>query len=82
MTDTMQRHEPRVDICVRQGPIIRFSRAARAAPSPGPESWVFGAIGFLDGRYSSFQIVARSPEPPSDERLRDMEGVVRSLQLR
>jgi hypothetical protein len=81
--DVMQRHHPRVETCVRQGQVIRFSRAARATDAEGaPESHVFGAIRFLDGRYSSFQIVSRAATSPATGLLGAMTAVVESLQVR
>jgi hypothetical protein len=80
MADTMQRHSPRVETCERRGTIVRFSRRAQAvAGSAATETSVFGAVRFLDGPFSSFQVIGRSAASPDAAMLASLERIVESF---
>lgn len=78
--DRMQFVSPRVERCDRRGRVIGFSRTAAVSGRPdAPRPYVYGAIRFLEGEFSSFQIVVRSGGAPSMSTLDALIRVVESF---
>lgn len=78
--DRLQYVDPRVERCERRGDVIRFSRTAAVSVAAGaPRPYVYGAIRFLQGRASSFQIVGRSSTAPPAELLDSMGRMAESF---
>ena len=76
----LQYVDPRVERCDRRGDVIRFSRTAAVSAAPGaPRPHVYGAIRFLQGRASSFQVVGRSSEAPLAAQLDSMGRMAESF---
>jgi hypothetical protein len=70
--DRMGAADPHVHTCRVEGRIVTFNREAS-------RRFVFGAIRFLEGQYSSFQLVASASVSPLASELDDMTRVARSL---
>ena len=64
-TDTMGHVAPKIISCQRDGATITFDKEAALGPGSGRRR-VFGAIRFLQGTYSAFQVVGFGPAPPED----------------
>jgi hypothetical protein len=62
--DAMRHANPRVLQCVVEGDTVTFDEEV-SAPG-GPRLRVYGAVRFLAGEYSTFQLVrgGRPPDPP------------------
>jgi hypothetical protein len=76
--DALQNGDPHLNVCAAEGRTIRFDKDADAG---GRRRHVFGAIRFLDGTYSSFQIVGTSEGAPEASTLAAMQRLVESLML-
>jgi hypothetical protein len=78
----LQYIDPRVERCDRRGDVIRFSRTAAVSAAAGaPRPHVYGAIQFLQGRVSSFQVVGRSGTAPPPGDLDAMARMAESFSL-
>jgi hypothetical protein len=78
----LQYIEPCVERCDRHGDVIRFSRtAAVSAAAAAPRPHVYGAIRFLQGRVSSFQVVGRSSDAPPAAQVDAMWRMAESFSL-
>ena len=69
-TDRMRNVSPRVVHCVVEGTTVTFDKEVGFAPG-GPRQHVYGAVRFLDGPYSTFQVVRAGPAPGA--------GVIRQI---
>ena len=74
--DQMRRVSPRVLQCARDGDTVTFDEEVAFQPG-GPRQRVYGAIRFLAGAYSSFQIV-QAGTAPNAEVLEQMTAAVKS----
>lgn len=74
--DRMRRVSPRVVQCARDGNTVTFDEEVAFQPG-SPRQRVYGAIRFLSGPYSSFQIV-RAGAAPDAQLLVQMTAVVNS----
>ena len=74
--DRMRRVSPRVVLCARDGDTITFDEEVAFQPG-SPRQRVYGAIRFLAGAYSTFQIV-RAGAAPGPRVLEQMTAVVNS----
>jgi hypothetical protein len=62
MTDAMRNSNPRVIECRPVGDTVTFDK--ERTPQPGyPTQHVYGAVRFLRGPYSTFQLIAGGPSP-------------------
>ena len=75
-TDRLRHVSPRVLRCVRQGDTVTFDEEVAFQPG-SPRQRVYGAVRFLDGPYSTFQIVQAGAAPDSGV-LEQMAAVVES----
>lgn len=75
--DRFGNHDPKVSRCTVSGDTIVFDKEA-AMVAGGPRRRTYGAVRFLSGRYSTFQLV-RAVGTPNAETIGEMERVVRSL---
>jgi hypothetical protein len=73
--DALRHENPRVLSCSRDGTIVTFHEEVRS--SGGPIQHVYGAVRFLTGDYSTFQLIRGGPLPPPGT-LEAMTGVVKS----
>ena len=64
-TDTMGHVAPKTVACKRNGQTITFDKEAALGPGSGRRR-VYGAIRFLQGTYSAFQVVGFGPAPRED----------------
>ena len=64
-TDTMGHVAPKTVACKRNGQTITFDKEAGLGPGSGRRR-VYGAIRFLQGTYSAFQVVGFGPAPRED----------------
>ena len=76
-TDAMNNAGIQVVQCRVTGPIVVFDKTRRASPAAQPQH-VFGAVRFLTGPYSTFQIIAGG-DAPDAALLAAMSDVVGSL---
>lgn len=74
--DRMRNVSPRMIQCVADGTTVTFNKEVAFQPG-GPRQYVYGAIRFLDGPYSTFQIVRAGPAPGAGV-LRQMAALVQS----
>lgn len=75
-TDRIRNVSPRVLQCVVDGTTVTFDKDVGFAPG-GPRQHVYGAVRFLDGPYSTFQVVRAGPAPDAGL-LRQMTALVKS----
>jgi hypothetical protein len=61
--DRMRNVESRMVRCVADGQTVTFDKETGSAPG-GPRQRIYGAIRFLDGGYSTFQIIRGGPDAP------------------
>jgi hypothetical protein len=73
--DVLRHESPRVLSCSRDGTTVTFHEEVRS--SGGPFQHVYGAVRFLTGEYSTFQLIRGGP-PPSADSLEVMTAVVKS----
>ena len=64
-TDAMGHVAPKIIVCERNGATITFDKEAALGPGSGRRR-VYGAIRFLQGTYSAFQVVGFGPAPRED----------------
>ena len=74
--DRMGNISPVVLQCAARGEIVTFDKEAAVVPS-GPRRRIYGAVRFLTGRYSSFQLI-RAGGAIAPETLNEMQAVVAS----
>ena len=74
--DRMRRVSPRILRCTRDGDTVTFDEEVAFQPG-SPRQRVYGAVRFLDGAYSTFQIV-RADAAPDARVLERMSAVVDS----
>lgn len=79
-TDRMRNVSPRVSRCDVNGSTVTFDKEVTTQPG-GTRQHVYGAIRFLDGSYSTFQIV-RAGSAPRAATLDQMTGLVASWRVR
>ena len=78
--DQLRNINPRVHRCERSGDVLIFHKeAALSTAQQQDRLHVYGAIRFLKGAFSSFQIVRATSVPPSEELLDTIGMVVGSL---
>jgi hypothetical protein len=75
-TDQMRRVSPRVVRCASDGDTVTFDEEVAFQPG-SPRQRVYGAVRFLDGAYSTFQMV-RAGAAPDSRVLEQMTAVVNS----
>lgn len=75
-SDRMRNVGPRVVRCTVEGSVVTFDKDV-AFQEGGPRQRVYGAVRFLEGAYSTFQIV-RAGAPADPGLLDQMTAVVRS----
>jgi hypothetical protein len=75
--DAMRNVNATVVRCSLTGDVAVFDKETSFAPA-GPRQHVFGAMRFLEGRYSSFQLIAGGAAP-APALLAEMDAVVRSF---
>ena len=75
-TDRMRNVSPRVLRCDVDGTTVTFDKEVASQPG-GPRQHVYGAIRFLEGPYSTFQIV-RAGSAPREDVLSQMAALVKS----
>jgi len=76
--DAMHNANPHVVTCRAAGDMVVFDKT-RAFAAGYPDQHVFGAIRFLAGPYSTFQIIAGDENEPGPATLGAMESLVRSF---
>jgi len=74
--DVMGNVEPRVIRCTLDGDTVIFDKEAAVVPG-GPRRHVYGAVRFLEARYSSFHLI-RASTSTDNGTLDDIRGVVAS----
>jgi hypothetical protein len=79
LVDRLGNDNPVVHACDRSGSIIQFDKEAGLGPPSPIRRHVFGAVRFLDGRFSSFQIVGIAGALVPRDRLDALAQAVRSL---
>lgn len=78
--DQIRNVSPKILRCERSDDVIVFHKeAAWSAAQPENRQHVYGAVRFLKGAFSSFQIVRATAAPPSDETLTTIRDVVKSF---
>ncbi len=75
-TDQMGNIGPKVILCNRTGATITFDKEAGLGPGAGRRR-VYGAIRFLQGAFSAFQVVGFGP-PPREDVLAALTAMVES----
>ena len=75
--DAMRNVDPRVLLCRADGGVIVFHKEV-SFDVGAPRQHVYGAIRFLDGEYSTFQLIAGGG-PPQPALLEEMAALVRSF---
>ena len=75
--DTSHPFEGQLDAQSLTGDVAVFDKETSFAPA-GPRQHLFGAIRFLEGRYSSFQLIAGGAAP-APALLAEMDAIVRSF---
>ena len=78
-TDVMGHVAPKIIVCDRNGATITFDKEAALGPGSGRRR-VYGAIRFLQGEYSAFQVVGFGPAP-REELLASMTTMVGSFSV-
>jgi len=78
-TDRIRNVSPRVLQCGVDGAAVTFNKEVGFQPG-GPRQHVYGAIRFLDGPYTTFQIVRAGP-PPDAAVLSQMAALVKSWRM-
>jgi hypothetical protein len=78
-TDAMGNVAPKVVVCSRNGATVTFDKEAALGPGSGRRR-VYGAIRFLQGTYSAFQVVGFGPAP-SEDLLATMTTMVNSFDV-
>jgi hypothetical protein len=76
-TDRLRNVNPRVVQCTVTGDTVRFDKQ-RTSGQGSPVQHVYGAVRFLTGTFSSFQLIAGGDPPPAST-LDAIEAVVRSF---
>jgi hypothetical protein len=79
-TDVMRNADPHVVSCRTRGDMITFDKE-RAFQSGAPLQHVYGAVRFLTGTYSTFQLIAGG-EAPNAVTVTAIENLVASFQSR
>ena len=78
--DRMRNIDPRVVRCQMAGDTVTFHKEATfTAGAASARQHIFGALRFLDGPFSAFQIVRAALAPPTDEDLDTLARIVRSF---
>ncbi len=75
-TDRMRNVDPKVVRCTVDGAVVTFDKEAAFTPG-GPRQHVYGAVRFLDGAYTTFQMI-RGGDAPSAQALDQLTAVVKS----
>jgi hypothetical protein len=75
--DRMRNIEARMVRCVVDGNTVTFDKEAAFEPG-GPRQRIYGAIRFLAGEYSTFQIIRGGPTGPDRATLDQLTAVVNS----
>jgi hypothetical protein len=76
-TDRLRNANPRVVDCALTGDVVKFDKQRAFAPEY-PIQHVYGAVRFLTGSFSTFQVIAGGGPPPRST-LDAIEAVVRSF---
>lgn len=78
--DRMRNVDPRVVACRTDADTVVFHKEATyTTGAVSARQHVYGAVRFLEGPYSAFQIVRAGPAPPTNAGLETLERLVRSL---
>ncbi len=77
--DAMRNVDPRVVRCALEDGVIVFDKETAFAPG-FPRQHIFGAVRFLEGDFSTFQLIGGGA-PPDAPLLAEMAGLVRSFTL-
>lgn len=78
--DRMRNIDPRVVRCQMAGDTVTFHKEATfASGAMSARQHIFGALRFLDGPFSAFQIVRAALSPPTDEDHDVLARIVRSF---
>jgi hypothetical protein len=75
--DRMRNVEPRIVSCVVENATVTFDKETSSAPG-GPRQRIYGAIRFLEGSYSTFQVVRGGPDAPDQATLQQLTALVNS----
>jgi hypothetical protein len=75
--DRMRNVESRMVSCVADGNTVTFDKETASAPG-GPRQRIYGAIRFLDGGYSTFQVIRGGPDAPDQATLEQLTALVNS----
>jgi hypothetical protein len=78
-TDRLRNTDPRIVACVAKGDTVTFDKERAFAPG-FPAQHVYGAVRFLNGPFSTFQLIAGG-EQPLPTNLSAIEAVVASFKL-
>ncbi len=78
--DRVRNIDPRVVRCQLAGDTVTFHKEATfSSGAMSARQHIFGALRFLDGPFSAFQIVRAALAPPTDEDLDALTRIVRSF---
>jgi hypothetical protein len=77
--DRMRNVDPVVHRCEREGDVVVFDKESGFRPAQPQRQHVYGAVRFLTGVYSSFQIVRATAAPPSADTLAAIAAAVKSF---
>jgi hypothetical protein len=75
--DRMRNVEPRMVRCVVDGATVTFDKETAFGPG-SPRQRIYGAIRFLDGDYSTFQVIRGGPDAPDPATLEQLTALVNS----
>jgi hypothetical protein len=78
-TDRLRNTNPRIVTCAAKADTVIFDKQ-RAFAAGFPAQHVYGAVRFLDGSFSTFQLIAGG-EPPLPANLSAIEAAVASFKL-
>jgi hypothetical protein len=75
--DRMRNIESRMVRCVVDGQTVTFDKETSSEPG-GPRQRIYGAIRFLDGDYSTFQVIRGGADAPDQLTLEQLTTLVNS----